>query len=299
MAKFALIGPSYTSQSVNADCQSTINLYPEVIESGAGNSQIVLYPSPGLKSFVDLTPIVPPPPVAPRFYQTETIFQNTGSNVGNNHISSFVPGLGTGGETIEVGDTVILAFYCFLNNGATPNYPTAVAFSKTAVNFATFTQIGTIVPFGVAASRGILAVFTGKALIPVSGTDSLDFTYTFNANANNTDWQSNWSCFKHVGLIDQHSSQAFLGATSFAAPALPLTQTSFVLSYIYPQLNAASVTTASPYFKFTNNVVGCGLFYQHPPSNDLIAAPGVYSPTWTSVSGAQDAGVLNFNFKLP
>ena len=54
MAKFPLIGPSYTSQSVNADCQSTINLYPEVIESGAGNSQIVLYPAPGTKQFVEI-----------------------------------------------------------------------------------------------------------------------------------------------------------------------------------------------------------------------------------------------------
>jgi hypothetical protein len=56
MGKFPLIGPSYSSQSVNADCQQTMNLYPEVIESGAGNSQIVLYPSPGTKQFVDLAP---------------------------------------------------------------------------------------------------------------------------------------------------------------------------------------------------------------------------------------------------
>jgi hypothetical protein len=39
---------------VNADCQQTINLYPEQIESGAGNSNIVLYPSPGTKTFVSL-----------------------------------------------------------------------------------------------------------------------------------------------------------------------------------------------------------------------------------------------------
>jgi hypothetical protein len=54
LSKFPLVGPSYTSQSVNADCQQTINLYPEQIESGAGNSNIVLYPSPGTKTFVSL-----------------------------------------------------------------------------------------------------------------------------------------------------------------------------------------------------------------------------------------------------
>ena len=53
--RFGIVGPSYTSQSVNADAQQTMNWYPEQVESGAGNAPIVLYPTPGLKVFANLT----------------------------------------------------------------------------------------------------------------------------------------------------------------------------------------------------------------------------------------------------
>jgi hypothetical protein len=61
LSRIKLAGGSYTSQSVNADAQRTVNLYPERIESGDGNSDVVLYPSPGLKKFLSLIPPVPPP----------------------------------------------------------------------------------------------------------------------------------------------------------------------------------------------------------------------------------------------
>ena len=50
MPRFGLCGPSYASQSLNADAQITMNLYPEIDESGAGNAPIMLYPTPGLKA---------------------------------------------------------------------------------------------------------------------------------------------------------------------------------------------------------------------------------------------------------
>jgi hypothetical protein len=50
MARFALIGPSYSSQSPNADYQQSRNWYPEIIESGQGKSGIALYPTPGLSA---------------------------------------------------------------------------------------------------------------------------------------------------------------------------------------------------------------------------------------------------------
>lgn len=62
MTRIKLTGGSYESQSVNADCQRTVNWYPEKIESGDGNTDVALYPSPGTKLFADLTP-APPPPV--------------------------------------------------------------------------------------------------------------------------------------------------------------------------------------------------------------------------------------------
>jgi hypothetical protein len=48
MGRFGLIGPSYRSQSLLADCQTTMNWYPEAIESGLGRSAMALYPTPGL-----------------------------------------------------------------------------------------------------------------------------------------------------------------------------------------------------------------------------------------------------------
>jgi hypothetical protein len=54
MARFGLVGPSYTSQSINADCQRTMNFYPESIESGMGKSAMALYPTPGLTIFATL-----------------------------------------------------------------------------------------------------------------------------------------------------------------------------------------------------------------------------------------------------
>lgn len=51
MSRFGFIGPSYTSQSVNADAQQCMNWYPEILESGQGKSSAALYPTPGLASF--------------------------------------------------------------------------------------------------------------------------------------------------------------------------------------------------------------------------------------------------------
>jgi hypothetical protein len=54
MGRFGLIGPSYRSQSVLADCQQTINWYPEAMESGMGRSAMALYPTPGLNLLYNL-----------------------------------------------------------------------------------------------------------------------------------------------------------------------------------------------------------------------------------------------------
>lgn len=54
MARFGFCGPSYQSESVNADCQRSVNLYPETNESGQGNSAVILRRSPGLSIFCAL-----------------------------------------------------------------------------------------------------------------------------------------------------------------------------------------------------------------------------------------------------
>lgn len=55
MAQYpSFIGPGYTSQSKIADCERTVNWYPERIESPGGKAQWVLYPTPGFELFAEL-----------------------------------------------------------------------------------------------------------------------------------------------------------------------------------------------------------------------------------------------------
>lgn len=52
--RLGLAGPTYQSQSTNVAADLTMNLYPEIIETGRGKANIVLYPTPGLSLFVAL-----------------------------------------------------------------------------------------------------------------------------------------------------------------------------------------------------------------------------------------------------
>lgn len=54
MPRFGFVGPSYRSQSVNADCQVCMNLYCETIDSGQGKGPLSFYSTPGLKKLYDL-----------------------------------------------------------------------------------------------------------------------------------------------------------------------------------------------------------------------------------------------------
>jgi hypothetical protein len=47
MSRFGFVGPTYRSQSLNADCQTTMNLYVEAIESQVGKGPMAMYATPG------------------------------------------------------------------------------------------------------------------------------------------------------------------------------------------------------------------------------------------------------------
>lgn len=51
MPRFGFAGPFSTPWSISADSQLTINLFPEVVQSGSGKSNLVLYGTPGLRVF--------------------------------------------------------------------------------------------------------------------------------------------------------------------------------------------------------------------------------------------------------
>ena len=54
MPKMGIVGPSYTSQSANANDQMTMNLYVESMEGNQAENPIVLYPTPGTRVFTTL-----------------------------------------------------------------------------------------------------------------------------------------------------------------------------------------------------------------------------------------------------
>lgn len=76
MAPFpGFIGGSSQAQSVSVDAQRSINLYPEIVESGSGRSQTVLYGTPGLEVFCTL----PEGPVRSLFEQNGLVTVVAGS----------------------------------------------------------------------------------------------------------------------------------------------------------------------------------------------------------------------------
>ncbi len=52
--RFPIVGGSYQSRSFTADNERTVNLYPEVVESGTGKNRAVLYGCPGLQLYQTL-----------------------------------------------------------------------------------------------------------------------------------------------------------------------------------------------------------------------------------------------------
>lgn len=54
MARLDFCGGSYSLETINADNQRSVNLYPEIVESGAGRSKMTLMPTPGIKSIAGL-----------------------------------------------------------------------------------------------------------------------------------------------------------------------------------------------------------------------------------------------------
>lgn len=137
--RFGLVGPSYTSQSLNADAQLTMNLYPEVDESGAGNAPIVLYPTPGTALFTGLSGEVVDKVVSEGGTSATAAASGTPSQAGEvaiyvevNGLSSGPPGAispGTGWTLIDnpAGGGQSSMYSKFLPTGATVSETQAIA----------------------------------------------------------------------------------------------------------------------------------------------------------------------------
>ena len=54
MARFGFVGPSYSSESIQVDCQVSRNFYVESVESLEGKGALAQYPTPGSAIFSTL-----------------------------------------------------------------------------------------------------------------------------------------------------------------------------------------------------------------------------------------------------
>jgi len=282
MPKFPLIGPSYTSQSLNADCQSTINLYPESIESGAGNNDIVLYPTPGLKSFVDLTPAAPPsPPANPPVFGSFSTVIYTGTSAGNSRTN--VPF-----STSEIlpGD---LVFFTVIGQLSVGNSFPVVGVSE-VVTGATYSMIaGSGVTYDAAfeAPPNLgkqLYVFWGTATNHVALGN---YTMTITWAGNNTNADATGCFFPVRFLTTLHASAANtdhvdIGDTSFSGS--PITTT--VYTGIINVINGAHPTTVTA--PFLERISGPGNLFPiatYTVGGNSQAPPGIYTPTWNNFAG--------------
>ncbi|MEN6537787.1 MAG: packaged DNA stabilization protein [Bryobacteraceae bacterium] len=74
---FGFVGPTYQSRSLRLNAQRTINLYPEIDESGSGKAAKALYGTPGLTIFSSL----PTAPVRCLWAGEERLFAVAGSKL--------------------------------------------------------------------------------------------------------------------------------------------------------------------------------------------------------------------------
>lgn len=123
--KFNFVGPTYVSESVNVDAQRTVNLYPEMVESGTGKARVVLYGTPGLSTFCTL----PTSPIRGMFAGDNRLFVAAGTGLyevfGNGTYSS----MGTvandaSNSPVQMWPNgtqlfVVSAGYAYIHNGTT------------------------------------------------------------------------------------------------------------------------------------------------------------------------------------
>lgn len=74
MPMIDFIGPSYTLRSVSADCQRTINMYPDLDETGKGKSNVFLTGTPGLKEYININSVETTEPVRGMFVNAKDRF---------------------------------------------------------------------------------------------------------------------------------------------------------------------------------------------------------------------------------
>ena len=179
MPRFGIVGPSYTSQALNADAQALINWYVEQIESGAGNAPLALYPSPGTKTFVNLGRTVAPSQNGPVTFDQQTSASGTGTAVTTptltpgsaNELGMFLAAntqlftLGTGWTQFDNAfGNAILAYQ--VSSSPMSGSATLAVSNNWASTLTLFKNVGTAAPVKVQT----LPIVSGATAAPVTQT---------------------------------------------------------------------------------------------------------------------------------
>lgn len=99
------VGPSYQVQSQSADCQRTINLYPQPDESGEGKTRAILLSTPGLIKRVDVSGTIPGGVRAEYTASNDRFFAVVGGTAGSSliELDSTLAVIGTYALPSEIG----------------------------------------------------------------------------------------------------------------------------------------------------------------------------------------------------
>jgi hypothetical protein len=297
MSRVKLAGGSYTSQSVNADAQRTVNLYPERIESGDGNSDVVLYPSPGLKKFLSLVPPVPPP-------AQPSIAFGTGSMLaGASTLTSVIltdPEL----NFLAGPCTILLPITTEWDGPVDGTQPRQVT-SVTDLLGNAYTSIVPPTPYQQAVTGRTLFNFQLWAVTIPAGTPSTPPAYGVTINFNRARSPSGYDGlafaslvgFTHCASIESHSSiTSALAATNPGGLSVTTTGNRVIVAI------ATINTTAIPAFVPAGTYIQCAEFIvvnfanvivaPYGTNNFLITSPaGTYAPSWnySAISGIGNA----------
>jgi hypothetical protein len=261
-------------------------------ESGAGNSPIILLPTPGTKKFAQF---VPPPPT---FNPTPLFAYNIphGGLIVGQTVTGVLALPPAGGQyvqppvAIQVGDMMfILVFYNFTGTTGTVD---SIADHGPLASWAPLTPM---IPYTGPASTSFTSfgyqVFYGKATVPfpaatgVSSAFAIDMTWSAGTNVHSVDIGTmTFLAVRGVSALDQLAYGTVAPAAIQIAPTITTSADAFVLSFIAAGTNGFSVPAP---------------FYLQGGLLSFVAARSDGGFIFTSPSGAYAAPWNNLDAGFP
>jgi len=297
MPRFGLVGPSYEAQSPNLDAQRTINFYVEQDESGAGNAPIALLSTPGIQSFVDLTPVIPPPVE----HKNPTIVDGVGYNwdiAGGVNVGNARTNVPVLTQAIEVGDFVFVLFGGTF--AATANY--ILSITSPMLLAGSFTQIGPTMDMGV--TNGLrqrwFQVFCAKAENPVALHAlliNINLTSTPNSDF---DYGGQIMLIRNLDALHEVVS-GFSNVSPTSISDLVIADERFVLSMVQPAESALTITSNPPWFRITGSDESLSAAWRSNDGihGDVFKAPaGSYQGQWNQLAGPYNLALITAAFSL-